>query len=215
MNVIFENLPIFWQGFTKTLALTFFSGIFSLVLGLLLGIAKISPVATLKGLSTIYVEILRNTPLTLVFFFVAFVLPRLDVTLNFFVGAVVALTAYTSAFICQAIISGVNSIPIGQVEAARSLGLRFSKILLLIVLPQAVKTVVPPIINVLIALIKNSSIAGGFFVLELFGVTKNLANSNSDKVLWVLVGCILFYLILTIPLGLLSQYIERKVVIVK
>lgn len=216
MDVIIENLPAYLDGFLKTLFLSAVSGIIALVLGTLLAAARVSPVAAFRGLSTFIVEIMRNTPLTIVFFFCAVVLPRLGVTFQQFEpAAIIALSAYTSAFVAEAVRSGVNSVAVGQAEAARSLGMQFSQTLGLIVLPQALRTVVPPLINVMIALAKNSSIAGGFYVLELFGYGKQLANDNGNAVLVVLLGIAFFYLLITVPLGLLANYVEKKVAIAR
>ncbi len=216
MDVIFENLPAYGEGFLRTLFLAVVSGIISLIVGTLLAAARVSPVAALRGFSMFYVEIVRNTPLTIAFFFAAIVLPRLGVTFQQFeVAAIIALSAYTSAFIAEAVRSGVNSVPVGQAEAARSIGMSFGQVLSYIVLPQALRTVIPPLINILIALVKNSSVAGAFFVLELFGYGRQLANTNSDQVLWVLIGVAIFYLLITVPLGILAARVERKVAIAR
>ncbi|WP_427018787.1 amino acid ABC transporter permease [Pseudarthrobacter sp. P1] len=216
MDVIIDNLPAYWDGFLRTLFLAVVSGIIALVVGTLLAAARVSPVAALRGFSTLYVEIARNTPLTIVFFFCAVVLPRLGVTFQQFEpAAIIALSAYTSAFVAEAVRSGVNSVGIGQAEAARSIGMNFGQTLSLVVLPQAIRTVIPPLINILIALVKNSSIAGGFYVLELFGTGKQLANANGNAVMAVLFGIAFFYLLITVPLGLLANYVERKVAIAR
>ena len=216
MDVIIENLPQYWDGFLRTLFLSVVSGIIALVFGTVLAAARVSPVAALRGFSMVYVEIVRNTPLTIAFFFAAVVLPRLGVTFQQFeVAAIIALSAYTSAFIAEAVRSGVNSVPVGQAEAARSIGMKFSQVLSLIILPQALRTVIPPLINILIALVKNSSVAGAFYVLELFGYGKQLANANGDAVVWVLIGVAFFYLLITIPLGYLASVVERKVAIAR
>ena len=125
-----------------------------------------------KDFGTAYVEIVRNTPLTLVFIFFVFVAPQIGLNVPFFTSAVFALSVYTAAFVCEAVRSGVNSVGAGQTEAARAIGLTFTGTLRLIVLPQALRSVVPPLINIFIALTKNSSVAGGFFVAELFGVVQ-------------------------------------------
>lgn len=216
MDVIINNLPVYWDGFVRTLFLAVVSGLIALVVGTLLAAARVSPVAALRGFSTLYVEITRNTPLTIVFFFCAVVLPRLGVTFQQFEpAAIIALSAYTSAFVAEAVRSGVNSVGIGQAEAARSIGMNFGQTLTLVVLPQAIRTVIPPLINILIALVKNSSIAGGFYVLELFGTGKQLANANGNAVMEVLFGIAFFYLLITVPLGLLANYVERKVAIAR
>jgi glutamate transport system permease protein len=129
MDVIIENLPLYWNGFLRTLFLSAVSGIIALVLGTLLAAARVSPVAALRGFSTVYVEVVRNTPLTIAFFFAAIVLPRLGVKFEQFeVAAIIALSAYTAAFIAEAVRSGVNSVPVGQAEAARSIGMNFGQV---------------------------------------------------------------------------------------
>jgi glutamate transport system permease protein len=157
------------------------------------------------------VEIVRNTPLTVVFFFSVFVFPQVGIRLWFFVFAVVALTVYHAAFFCEAVRSGINSVAAGQAEAARSIGLTFSQSLRLVILPQAFRTVIPPIINVAIALIKNTSIAAAFGVLELTGVGQSLSNANSDQVIPLLLGVAVCYLGITLPAGWLAGALERRV----
>ena len=158
---------------------------------------------------------MRNTPLTLVFFFVVFVLPQVDILLPFFVFAVMALTIYHAAFFCEAVRSGINSVGVGQAEAARSIGLTFGQSLQLVVLPQAIRTVIPPLINVVIALIKNSSIAAAFAVIELTATGTRLANANGDAVIPILAGVAVCYLVLTLPSGWLAGQLERRVAVLR
>lgn len=211
MDAVLDNLPQYWEGFRTTLALTLLSGAIALVLGTILGAFRVSPVAPLRWFGAWYVETVRNTPLTLVFIFFVFVAPQLGIQIPFFASAVAALSIYTASFVCEAVRSGVNSVSVGQAEAARAVGLTFNQSLSLIILPQALRTVVPPLINILIALTKNSSVAGGFFVVELFGVAKQLANANPTDVIAVLIGVAACYLAITIPAGILAGRVERKV----
>lgn len=216
MDAIIESLPQYWDGFLRTLFLAVVSGIIALVLGTLLAAARVSPIAALRSFSMVYVETLRNTPLTIAFFFAALVLPRLGVTFQQAEpAAIIALSSYTAAFVAEAVRSGVNSVPVGQAEAARSIGMAFGQVLNYIILPQALRTVVPPMINIMIALVKNSSVAGAFFVLELFGYGRQLANEYGDKVMWVLAGVAFFYLLMTVPLGILAHRVERRVAIAR
>ncbi|MCR1161415.1 MULTISPECIES: amino acid ABC transporter permease [Micrococcaceae] len=216
MDAVIASLPQYWDGFLRTLYLSVISGIIALIVGTILAAMRVSPVAALRGFSTFYVEVARNTPLTIIFFFAAIVLPRLGVKFEQFeVAAIIALSSYTAAFIAEAVRSGVNSVPVGQAEAARSIGMTFIQVLGFIVLPQAVRTVIPPLINILIALVKNSSVAGAFFVLELFGYGRKLSNDYGDQVLWILLGVAFFYLLITVPLGLLAHFVERKVAIAR
>src|SRR6187431_99830 len=213
MDVIVEFFPTFLGGFLKTLSLLALSGVFAFVIGILIAGMRISPIPSLRGFAAVYTEVLRNTPLTLVLFFCAFVLPYLGVRLDYFVLAVIGLTLYTSPFIAEAIRSGINGVSVGQAAAARSLGFTFGQTVSLIVLPQAVRMVVPPLINVFIALTKNTSVAGGFFVIELFATAGVVINARGSAVFAILVAVAVFYLAITVPLGILAGRVEKKVAI--
>ncbi len=215
MDAIVDNLAAYRQGFLTTLELTVIASVLALVLGTLLAAMRVSPVPTLRGAGTAYVETVRNTPLTVVFFFVVFVLPQLDIRLSFFVFAVIAVTVYHAAFFCEAVRSGINAVAVGQAEAARSIGLTFSQSLRLVILPQAFRTVVPPLINVVIALTKNTSIAAAFGAVELTAIGTRLANANGDAVIPVLAGVAVCYLAITLPSGWLAGWLERKVAVAR
>ncbi|BDZ66109.1 amino acid ABC transporter permease [Agromyces mangrovi Wang et al. 2018] len=213
MDAVFDNLPRYLDGFSVTLLLLGVSGVSALVLGTVIAAMRISPVASLRGFATVYTEIVRNTPLTLVLFFCAIVLPILGSTLPFVIAAMIGLSVYTSPFVAEALRSGINGVPVGQAEAARSVGLGFGQTVSMVILPQAFRMTVPPLINVFIALTKNTSVAGGFFVAELFTIGKELANARGDAVVAVLLGVATFYLIITVPLGLLATQLEKKWVV--
>jgi glutamate transport system permease protein len=186
------------------------------VLGTVLVGMRVSPVPPLRGLATFYVEVFRNTPLTVVFFFLFFGLVYIDLQFpTRFVTAVAALSLYTAAFVCEALRSGINAVPPGQAEAARALGLDFGQALRTIVLPQAFRTVVPPLGNVWIALAKNTSIAAGFAVTDLTAALQRLANVNADQLLAVFAAVVLGYLAITLPSAWLIRLIENRVAIVR
>jgi len=212
VDAVLDNTSLYWEGFRTTLALTLISAAIALVLGTVLGAFRVSPVAPLRWFGTTYVELVRNTPLTMVFIFFVFVGPQLGFTpSSFFVPAVLALSIYTAAFVCEGVRSGVNSVGVGQAEAARAVGLTFTQTLRAVVMPQALRTVIPPLINIFIALTKNSSVAGGFFVADLFGTGRRLANANPGDVVAVLIGVAVCYLVITIPAGILAGVLERRV----
>ena len=213
MDAVFDNMPLDLQGFGMTVMLLVVSGLAALVIGTLIAAMRISPVASLRGFATVYTELVRNTPLTLVLFFCAFVLPQLGSRLDYSTAAIIGLSVYTSPFVAEALRSGVNGVPVGQAEAARSVGFGFSQTVGLIVLPQAFRMTIPPLINVFIALTKNTSVAGGFFVVELFAVGRTLANANGDAVIPILLGVATFYLLITVPLGFLAARLERRWVV--
>jgi glutamate transport system permease protein len=215
VDAVLDNLDAYREGFVTTLALTVVSSLLALALGTLLAAMRVSPVPTLRAAGSVYVEVVRNTPLTVVFFFAVFVLPQLDIGLSFFVFAVIAVTVYHAAFFCEAVRSGVNAVGIGQAEAARSIGLTFTQSLRLVILPQAFRTVVPPLINVVIALTKNTSIAAAFGLVELTAIGTRLANANGDAVLAIFAGTAACYLALTLPSGWLAGQVERRVAVAR
>jgi glutamate transport system permease protein len=213
VEAVLDNLPAYFDGFRMTLYLAFVSGVLSLVLGTVLAAFRVSPLRSLRTVSSVLVELGRNTPLTLVFVFFVFILPALGIVLPLgTIPAILALTVYTSAFVCEAVRSGINSVGIGQAEAARAIGLGSVNTLRLVVLPQAMRSVIPPLINVFIALTKNTSVAAGFAVVELTATGRGLARDNPVDVVWMLLGVAFFYLLITVPAGALAGVVERRVV---
>src|SRR5690348_5620650 len=181
MHILIDYFPLFRDGFITTAELFALSAVASLILGTVLAMLRVSPVPVFRAAGTLYVTLVRNTPLTLVFLFWVFAYPYLDVvSLSYFSAAVIALTVYTSAFICEVIRSGINTVPLGQAEAARALGLTFGQTLTEVVLPQAVRSVVPPLMSTLIALLKNTTIAAGFSVAEA-GRIRNVLSDNGEN----------------------------------
>jgi glutamate transport system permease protein len=213
MEQLWSLMPIFLEGFRVTLLLLAVSGVSALVLGTVIAAMRISPVGALRGFAAFWTEIARNTPLTLVFFFTAFVMPMLGLRAPYLLLAFVALTYYTSPFVAEALRSGINGVPLGQAEAARSIGLGFGQTVSLVVLPQAFRMTIPPLINVFIALTKNTSVAGGFFVVELFATTRQLANDNGNIVIPILLTAAALYLVITVPLGFVAGRLEKRWVV--
>ena len=163
------NVLLLWgEAIRGTLILFFGGGLLALVVGLLIGAMRVSPIPIARTVGAVYVNWIRNTPLTLVMFFFAFCLPillrqRIDAILL----ATLALGFYTATYVAETIRSGVNTVPVGQAEAARALGLTFGQVMTLVVLPQASRSVIPPMMSVFIALLKNTTVAAGFSVLNL------------------------------------------------
>src|SRR5258705_9864041 len=167
-----------FEAFWTTIQLTVYSAIGALILGTLLAAMRLSPVPMMNWLGTAYVNVVRNTPLTLIILFCSFGLAQtLGITLvdstsltsiedSNFRLAVLGFTVYTAAFVCETVRSGVNTVPLGQAEAARSLGLTFSQNLRIVLLPQAFRAVIIPLGSVLIALTKNTTIASAIGVAE-------------------------------------------------
>ncbi|EHR51971.1 amine acid ABC transporter, permease protein, 3-TM region, His/Glu/Gln/Arg/opine family [Saccharomonospora marina XMU15] len=216
MDVIIDNLPLYAEGLLKTLQICAYALVGSLVLGTILGGFRVSPVAPLRWVGTSWVTVFRNTPLTIVLFFCAFGLPEVGINGAYFWFGVTGLVLYTSAFVCEAVRSGINSVSPGQAEAARAVGLNFGQSLSYVIMPQAVRSVVPPLGSVIIAMIKNSAIVGAFGVGgDLFAVGQQLTSAQGKAALPVLAGVALGYLVITIPSGLLLGWLERKVAIAR
>lgn len=209
MNVLTDNFSTFGDGFLGTVELTLYASVLALVLGFLMASFRVAPVGSLRVFGTVWVTVLRNTPLTLLFFAVLLGLPRFGLVLPFKVFAVLALGCYTSAFICEALRSGINTVPRGQGEAARSLGMSFGQSLGLVVLPQAFRSVIPPVGSTLIALAKNSAIAGAFSVTELLGTYRTLSELGYN-IVWTFVWIAVGYLIITLAISALFNVLERK-----
>lgn len=230
MSVLVERFDAFAGGLWLTFQLCLLSATGALILGTLAAVMRISPVPPLRFLGTAYVTVFRNVPLTIVFFFAAFGLPalgsnasflqipgltsvfsRLGIELPYFRFAVIALSLYTGAFVCEALRSGVNAVSPGQAEAARAIGLTFTQNLRYVVVPQAWKAAIVPLGSVIIAMLKNSAIAGFFGVVgDLTSNGYNLVTQEQQPVIPTFIGIALGFLLMTVPLGLLLDQVERS-----
>ena len=210
MNTLTDNLDLFTEGFKNTIILFFFTAIFSLVLGVIVGAFRVSPVTPMRALGTFYVNLIRNTPLTLVFLFFFFGYPKLGFPNPGFIPlAIIALSLYTATYVSEAIRSGINTVPVGQAEAARAIGLPFAQTMSLVILPQAFRAVVPPMMSVFIALLKNTTVAAGFSVMEAGAIRSNLSERGypaMQSLLWVALG----FIILVAVLSLVQRKLEKK-----
>jgi glutamate transport system permease protein len=230
VSVLVDHFDVFASGLWLTFQLCLLAATGALLVGTLMAVTRISPVPPLRWIGTAYVTVFRNCPLTIVFFFAAFALPalgsnadflrvpgltsifsRLGIDLPYFRFAIIALSLYTGAFVCEAIRSGINAVPAGQAEAARAIGLTFTQNLRFIVLPQAWKAAIVPLGSVIIAMIKNSALAGFFgLVGDLSNSGVNLTSALGEPIIPVFIGVSIGFLIMTVPLGLLLDRVERR-----
>jgi len=210
VSVLVDQFDLIVRGFRLTLGLTGASAAIALVVGTVLAAMRVAPAPPLRGAATTYVDIVRNTPLTLVFVLVVFGLPELGFRFSFFTRAVIALSIYTSAFVCEVLRSGINTVPLGQAEAARSIGLSFGQTMRIVVLPQAFRAVIGPLGSVLIALIKNTTIAAAIGVPEAFYTMRNELQNYGDIVIPVFAGYALFFVALTLPAGLIFGWMAKR-----
>ena len=224
MQAVFDNFDAYLQGFGYVLALFLVSGVLSMALGTFLVAMRVGPVAVLRAAGTFYVTVVRNTPLVIVFAFFAFAAPSLSIRFNWldvhvgdydftelFGAAVVSLTLYTSTFVCEALRSGVNAVPLGQAEAARAVGLPFTGVMTQVVLPQAFRAALPPLASVQIALIKNTSVAAVFGIAEATAEMRSLLNNfGATQKFGIFVCFALGYIILVEVFSFLSNRLERR-----
>jgi putative glutamine transport system permease protein len=203
-SILTENLDMYLLGFRNTIMSSLIALVASLILGVLIAIMRIAPIKPLNWLGTAYVEFIRNIPLLIITFFFF-----LGLKLSGLYAGTLALTIYTSSFIAEAIRAGILSVPKGQMEAARSSGLTYGQAMRLVILPQAVKIVIPPLGNQFINLVKNSSILAVVAGLDLM-YHGDLISSRTFVVFDVYIFVAAFYLILTIPLSFGVGYLEKR-----
>ncbi|GAA0634828.1 amino acid ABC transporter permease [Sporichthya brevicatena] len=215
MNVLADNAGEILEGFWKTIQLFVLSGVASLVLGTVLASMRVSPIPVLRGAAAVFVHVARNTPLVLIFIIFVFGFPTVGIQFSFFTFAVLALTAYTSAFICEAVRSGINAVSAGQAEAARALGMTFRQNLTLIVLPQATRSAIPPITNILIALVRNTAVAEAFGVTEASYVMSGLLRDHADSLYWIFFGIAGGYMLIVFVLTAFAAWLERRVAVLR
>jgi glutamate transport system permease protein len=223
MDVFADNWDVVWVNCVRTLEMVLIAGVIAMVVGAVLAAMRVSPIALARTIGSTYVYTVRNTPLLVIMTVTAFGIPDLDIRPSFsfgdatllqfnvfFVFATAALGLYTAAFVCEALRSGINSVPLGQAEAARSIGMSFDQTLRFIVLPQAFRAVIPPIASALIAMAKNSSIAFGVGVTEATFRMKGLINDHPTSLYAIFIGFALFYIAIVAVISGISAILERK-----
>jgi len=207
-DLVLHYLPYILQGVTVTIRLTFFSLLLSIVLGLVGAIARTSRSRILRGLATAYVEIIRGTPALLQLFIIYFGLANYQVRLSGMTAAIIALGVLGGAYLSETFRAGIEAVDRGQVEAAKSLGMRGPVIMRRIVLPQAVLIILPPFGNFVIGLIKDTSLALTISVPELMYRSYDVS-SQTFRSMEVFTIAGLIYLAICYPLSRGVKYLER------
>lgn len=210
MNIITDNTDIWWDGLVGTLILFFGGGLLALILGIIVGAMRVSPIPIARAMGTLYVNTIRNTPLTLVFFGFAFALPPLlQLRIDPLILGVCALGIYTATYVAETIRSGINTVPVGQAEAARALGLTFGQVMGSVVMPQAFRSVIPPMMSVFIALLKNTTVAAGFSVINL-GSVRSYLSERGENQLFVILWVAAIFVALVLLLSWLQRSLENR-----
>ncbi|MFC7405327.1 amino acid ABC transporter permease [Georgenia alba] len=215
----FDVIGAFWVN----IQLTFWAAVVSFVVGLVLAVMRVSPAPSLRWAGAAYVNVFRNTPLTLIILACSIVLwgqlgiilvrneaGRVSIEQNGFWLAVIGLSAYTAAFVCEALRSGVNTVPVGQAEAARAIGLGFGQSIGLIILPQALRGAITPLGNTLIALTKNSTVATAAGVVQSASVMRQMIEIRPDTGIAIFLVIGLGFVIVVLPIGMLTTYLSRR-----
>ncbi|WP_454168578.1 amino acid ABC transporter permease [Microbacterium paulum] len=209
MGVITDHLDLWGEALKGTLILFFGGGLLAMVLGLIVGSMRVSPIPVARAVGAVYVNWIRNTPLTLVMFFFAFCVPiLLRERIDPIVLPTIALGVYTATYVAETLRAGINTVPVGQAEAARALGLTFGQVMTLVVLPQATRSVIPPMMSVFIALLKNTTVAAGFSVLNL-GSIRSWLSEQGENQLVVLLWVMLIFIVLVLLLAWLQRVFEN------
>ncbi|GIN57455.1 glutamine ABC transporter permease [Lederbergia ruris] len=208
-SILVDYSDMFWDGFKVTIVASLTALVASFIVGTIIAVMRITPIAPLRWVGTAYVEFFRNIPLVVIAFFFFIGTPVIGIRFSGITAGTIALSIYTSAFIAEAIRSGILSIPKGQTEAARSSGLTYTQTMRMIILPQAIKIVIPPIGNQFINLVKNSSILALISGADLM-YQADLISAKTFIVFDVYILVALLYLIITIPLSVGVRYIEKR-----
>jgi len=210
VQVLIDNAGLLLAAFGMTLKLVIVVGLMSLAWGTVLAAMRVGPIGVLSKTGALYVTVFRNTPLLVILLLIFFGLPKFGITWGYFWPNVIALTLYTSSFVCEAIRSGVNSIPLGQAEASRAVGLTFGQSMTAVILPQSFRAVVPPLASVLIALTKNTSLVSIFGLSDLTARMKGLLNDHAADLWWIFFGIALAYVLIVELISLVATTLERR-----
>lgn len=214
MNPLMENAGAIAQALGTTLMMVAIAGIGSIVLGVLVTVARVSPIPILRFAAFCYVQFFINVPLLALLLLAVFALPDAGLLLPLTPTAIIVLTVYEAAYIAEAVRSGVNTVPVGQIEAARALGMTFGENLRLVIVPQALRAVVQPIGNVMIALVMNTALAAAVGVVELTAQV-NKINLVAAQPIVIFSGAGLLYMAIALVIGLAAGWVERRVAIVR
>ncbi|MEI4768853.1 amino acid ABC transporter permease [Psychrobacillus sp. FJAT-51614] len=207
-SVIGRNMDVFIDGALKTLEISALSILIAIPIGIIFGMGRISKNKFFRLISSIYVEIIRGVPLLVLLIWIFFVLGQF-LKLGSYWGSIWGLAIFAGAFIAEIVRAGIQGVPKGQMEAARSLGMTHAKAMTHIILPQAFRRVLPPLASQFIMLIKDSSLVSVIAATELTLNAKNLVATSFRSIeVWTFVA--LIYFIMTFSLSLIIRYFEKR-----
>ncbi len=209
LNILVNNFPELMSGLGYTLMSSLIALVGSLIIGTAFALMEISTHRWVSVIGNIYVEVVRNIPLLVITMAFYVIVPQYIAQIDGFTAGTIGLTIYTSAFIAETVRAGIQSVAVGQMEGARSVGMTYSQAMIQIIFPQAFKIVIPPLGNQFINLVKNSSILAFVAGFDLMYQGKIIANATFNTFdTYLAVGVL--YLILTMPLSYFMRYLEKK-----
>lgn len=208
-SLVSEYIPFLVKAAVVTIQLSLVSIILGLVFGLVIALMRISKIKILSYIAQFYIWIIRGTPMLVQLFLVYFGLPQIGIELSPFVSSVIALGLNAAAYIAEIYRGGIMSVPMGQMEAAESLGMRYPAIMKKIILPQALRVSVPSLGNQAVAMLKDSSLASLVTVSELMMVSQRFASTNFAFIEFYLVAAG-FYLVMTTIFTFILHKIEKR-----
>ncbi len=209
-TIISEYFPIFMKGLQTTLLISVVSIILGFIGGILIGMCRISRNPLVYGASSVYVEAFRGTPLLIQIFLIYLGLPQMGIYIDSpLVAGLIALSLNSAAYQSEIFRGGVQSISIGQIEAARSLGMTYNQALFNVVIPQALRNALPPYTNEFITMIKDSSLVMTIGVLELT-LRGKLISATTGQSIPVLLFVAILYFVLTFSTSRILRYVERR-----
>jgi glutamate transport system permease protein len=212
IDVLTDNLGVLVAGVGTTLAITALAFVSALVLGTVVAVFRVSPIPPLRAVGTVYVELFRNVPLLSLLILVAYGLPYAGVSLSLFTTAVVSLAMVSAAFACETVRAGINGVPVGQVEAARALGLTFTQSLRRVILPQALRSMVQPLVNIFIGVALGSSLAAAVSVGELTYAAQQVGNRTAESMLLFVISAVV-YIVIALLGGGVGSVLERRLAV--
>lgn len=214
MNLLTDNLGGILSALGTTLVMFLIAGSTSIAIGVLVTVARVSPIRLLRWAAFAYVQFFINVPLLALLVLAVFALPDAGIIAALEPTAIIVLALYEAAYVAEAVRSGVNTVAVGQLEASRALGLTQMQSLRLIVVPQAMRAVVQPIGNVMIALVMNTALAAAVGVVELTSEV-NKINLVEAQPIVIFAGAGIIYMVIALIIGLAAGWVERRVAIVR
>jgi glutamate transport system permease protein len=212
ISVLTDNFDALWHGVLTTLAITALAFVSAVVVGTVVAVFRVSPIPPLRALGAVYVELFRNIPLLSLLILVAYGLPYVGVSFSLFTTAVICLAAVSAAFTCETVRAGINGVPVGQAEAARALGMTFGQSLTQVILPQALRTMVQPLVNIFIGVALGSSLAAAVAVGELTYAAQQVGNRTAESMLLFLISAVV-YIVLALLGGGAGSVLERRLAV--